>query len=128
VERLRGYLEFFNNQRMLSDDKQLRISHKCEIFLRKILDQVLRKGFKGDTVNVNITSILDEFQEKNMGIDKDDLKDAIEEGFVRELVVDKGNIITAEVHLTLLKKMYSSIRIMNAVRRINEQKAKDTTA
>jgi hypothetical protein len=128
VERLRGYLDFFNNQRMLSDEKQLHISPKCEIFLRKILDQILKKGFKGDMVSVNISSILNEFKEKNMGIDKDDLKDAIDEGFVKDIIVDKGNILTAEVHYALLKKMYSPIRIMNAVKKLNEQKAKDTNA
>ncbi len=128
VERLRGFLEFFNTQRMLSDEKQLNISHKCEIFLRKILDQILKKGFKGDLINVNISAILDEFKEKNMDIDKDDLRDAIDEGFVKDLIVDKGNIITAEVNYAMLRKMYSAIRIMNAVKRLNEQKAKDTNA
>ncbi len=128
IDRLRGYLEFFNTQRMLTDDKQLNISSKCEIFLRKILDQILKKGAKGDVINVNISSILDDFKERHVVITKDDLSDAISEGFVKELIVDKGNILTAEVQYSLLKKMYSSIRILNAVKALNEQKAKDTNA
>lgn len=125
IERLRNLFIFFNTQRTLADEKQIKISPKCEIFLRKILDQIVQKGFKGDTVNVNISSILNEFKEKNQGIDKDDIQDAIDEGMVTELVVDKGNIITAEVKFDLLKKMYPSIRLMNAVKKVNDNKARE---
>ena len=125
VERLRNLLVFFNTQRALTDDKQLHISDKCETFLRKIIDQLVKKGCKEESASVNITALLDDFTNRNTGIGQDDLDDALEAGFLGELIVDKGNIITTEVKYSFLKKMYPSIKFMNAINRVNRQKAKE---
>lgn len=124
LERIKFLMGFLNTQRRTEDAKKLKISYKCEAFLKKIHDQLTLKGETGDAVECDISVILKEFQAKNSPISEEDLKDAITQKFCDDLVVGEGNKITCAVNFDYLKKMFPAIKLMNAIERANEAKAR----
>lgn len=125
VDLFKGLLMFFNNQRTLKDEKKLVISHKCERFLKRIMDQIGKSKVKPDKngeLQADITKILKDFKGRNVPISEDDLQDAQDANFVGELVVGAGNVVTAPVSYLSLKKAFPAIQLMNAISRLNESK------
>lgn len=134
VDRLRILFNFFNSQRLLTDEKQIKISPKCQTFLNRILEQLVKKGFKPqknekgeivETAKANISSILNDFKEKNAPIFKEDLDDAVSEGLVSEVVVDKGGLLVSDVHYEKLRRTLPAVKMLNAIKKVNEVKARE---
>lgn len=125
IERIRNMLLFFNTQRMTADDKKLIISEKCETFLGKIIAQLEDRDVKSDTAMAvaDLSKILLAFKKKKTTIGEEDLSDAVKAGLVDDLMVGEGNVITTDVHFAKLKKIFPSIRMMNAISKINEEKS-----
>ena len=63
------------------------------------------------------------FKANRIPISENDLRDAIDAGFVKEICVEEENQLSTKVNYEKLKKLFPSIRIMNAVRKINEAKS-----
>ncbi len=122
-ERFREMMVFFNNQRILDDEKKLRISFKCERFLQRIIEQLEEAEVDKPRWKADITVILEDFKAHNIPITERDLRDAVEAGFVEDILVGEGNKLTSVINYEKLQKMFPSIRMMNAVKRINEAKA-----
>lgn len=124
LERIKFLMGFLNTQRRTDDAKKLKISYKCETFLKKILDQLTLKGETGDAVQCDISVILKEFETKGLVMSGEDLRDAMTHKFCDDLVVGEANKISCAVNYDYLKKMFPAIKLMNAIERANEAKAK----
>jgi len=123
LETLRRFLLFFNTQRLTADDKKLKISDKCEKLLKRIMDQLADKNTKTDKAAANLTAIFEEFKAKNIQIGNEDLADAIKAGFCTEIVIGNSNVMTVDVSYEKLKQTFPSIKVMNAINKLNESKA-----
>tara|TARA_R110000868_G_scaffold124990_6_gene330262 strand:- start:1486 stop:2292 length:807 start_codon:yes stop_codon:yes gene_type:complete len=123
-ERIKFLMSFLHNQRRADESKRVKISYKCEAFIKKIIDQVTLKGLKGKAVECDISAILADFKSTNTVITEADLTDAIDQGLCDDLVVGDNNRIIASVNYDQMLKMYPAIKLMNAIERANEVKNK----
>ncbi len=122
VDAFRSMLVFFNTQRVTEDSKKLQISDKCQTFLKSILDQFVAKGVVEEKAEADLSAIISTYKEKNIPISDEDLIDAITAGICDDILVGAGNKLTSTVNYMKLKKLYPSIKMMNAVKKINESK------
>lgn len=123
VETLRSIMVFINTQRILEDSKKIRIGHKCERFLKKMLEQFAASGVTEDRTVCNVSAILDDFAQKSIPITDQDLGDAIAAKLCDDIVVGELNQLTCNVEVAKLRQIYPSIRLTNAIARVNEMKA-----
>jgi hypothetical protein len=123
IETYRSLMTFFNTQRQLEDSKQVKISSKCEKFLKKILDQMDTNPPKEGVGSANLTVILADFKAKNIPVSEEDLVDSANSGFTGDIIVGDDNIISTTVQYMKLKKSIVSIQIMNAIKKVNDTKA-----
>jgi CRP/FNR family cyclic AMP-dependent transcriptional regulator len=123
IELIRFLLVFFNTQRNLVDEKKLKISYKCEFFLEKILEDLSRNGISDLSYDLCLTPILDKAKSINRPLDIDDLSEARIAGFVGEVIVDKDNSLVVTVSAEKLVKTMPAIRMMNGIKKYNEQQA-----
>ncbi len=122
LEDYRAMMLFFNSQRIAEDSKKIKISNKCEIFLKHILDQIKTKGLSGDSVVADISAILNNFKEQNVPIMDEDLRDAINAHICDDILIGDMNKLSSTVNVAKLKMLYPSIRMMNCIKKVNEQK------
>jgi len=122
INIFRSITIFFNSQRRLEDNKKLKISSKCELFLKQVLNQLHGKGFRGNEVHADIGVILDDFKARKVPIGSDDLKDAIETGICGDIIIGRDGNLMATVAYDNLKKTFPSIQLMNSISKINESK------
>ena len=126
IEIFRGMLLFFNNQKFTADDKKLKISYKCEMILKKFLDQLKNKVIKDGVGVADFSVILDDFKGRKVPILQEDLSDAIRAGFCDDIIVGDNNVLSVNVFYDKLKKIYPSIKMMNVISRFNESKSKSS--
>lgn len=125
VEKIKTLIDFYNKQRSVSNEKQLKISPRCEIFLDYIIMQLEDSDTIGEgKMEVNVSSILNEFKAKNIHVDLEDLQQAKEAGLVSEIIVGGSNKLTCFVHYDELKSYFLPIQMVNAVSKCNEKKTK----
>ena len=125
-DTFRIFQMFFNTQRSLRDDKKLSISPKCEKFITKIIDDSEGKIVVDGKFDVNMTDIVSDFKKYNLGIVLDDFQGAKNAKFCGEYKMGENNIITAQINIDYMKRMFPVVRFMNAINRVNELKAKGT--
>ncbi len=123
IDAFRAMLVFFNTQRVTEDSKKLIISKKCQIFLKAIIDSCVLKGIIEEKVEVDVSEILDSFKSQKISVSGEDLRDAIDAGLVDDIMVGKGNRLSSIVKISRVKKLYPAIKMLNAVKKINEEKA-----
>lgn len=123
VDSFRAMLVFFNTQRLTEDAKKIIISEKCQKFLKAIIDSLTLKGIVDEKAEVDISEILDGFKAKNEPITDEDLRDAIDAGLADDIMVGKGNRLSSTIQYSRVKKLYPAIKMMNAIKRVNESKA-----
>lgn len=122
-DELRAMVVFLNTQRLADDSKKLKISNKCERLLSRIIEQINVKGGKNPQEIADISAILDDFAERGVPIDQSDLRDAINAGLSQDIMVGTGNKLTAVIAIERLRRIYPAIRMDNAIKRVNEEKA-----
>ncbi|MBL6990826.1 MAG: cyclic nucleotide-binding domain-containing protein [Bacteriovoracaceae bacterium] len=122
VEVLRGLAVYVNTERLLVEEKKMKISIKCQAFLKKILDKIKGKKAKEGEISIDIAPILKDFQTKKIAIYQEDLKDAVKIGLCDDILVGKGESLTTTVNVLKLKKIFPNIRFLNAVKQLNENK------
>jgi CRP/FNR family transcriptional regulator, cyclic AMP receptor protein len=122
IDAFRAMLLFFNMQRVTDDSKKLKISPKCQKFLKAIMDNLVLQGITDDKAEVNISDILDGFKTKNVPICDTDLRDAIDAGLTGDIMVGKTNKLTSVVQYARVKKLYPAIKMMNAIKEVNDSK------
>lgn len=124
-DQFRAMTVFFNTQRLVDDAKKVQISDKCETFLGAILSQIKANGIKHPQEVSDISAILKAFEQQNIPVVDEDLKDAVKAGLCEDIIVGEGNKLTSVVNIDKLDKMFPALRMMNAIKKINETKAKD---
>lgn len=124
VETLRSLFIFFNTQRALSDDKKIKVTDKCLLLLEKVIKQIQTKEIDTPTVEVDLTTILQDFNDRNIKMDAEDLSSAQESGLAGEIIVGNDGSLTCPIKFHELRKHYLPIRLMSSINKINEQKAK----
>ena len=122
VDAFRAMLVFFNTQRVTDDAKKLKISSKCQKFLKAIIDNLVLKGTTNEKAEVNISDILESFKANKVPICDEDLRDAIDAGLAGDIMVGKTNKLTSVVQYSRVKKLYPAIKMMNAIKQVNESK------
>jgi CRP/FNR family transcriptional regulator, cyclic AMP receptor protein len=137
LDLLRSLFIFYNSEKQLPDDKKMKIGQNCLVFLEKILQYSqkyppvdipnLRPQDEFDrshrfTQQFNITPIMLEFKEKNLGINPDHLDDARSVKITGDRAVEDGQMLV-EIDLPKLQKMYPIIKFMNSVNKQNREKS-----
>jgi CRP/FNR family transcriptional regulator, cyclic AMP receptor protein len=120
VEMFRSMMVFLNMQRVLEDSKKMKISLACQKFLKAILEQMILKGVRDAEATADITTILNKAGDD---FTSDDIKDATIAGLCDDIVVGEGNKLTCNVQVEKLKKLFPSIKLVNAISRVNETMA-----
>jgi CRP/FNR family cyclic AMP-dependent transcriptional regulator len=124
IDVFRGCMVFFNTQRVTEDSKKLIISSKCERFLKRILDQLALSKADVEVAMVDISAILDDFKSRGVPVTQDDLVDAVKADLCQDVMVAEGNKMAALVNYKKLRDVFPAIKMMNALNKINDSKAK----
>ncbi len=122
-DMFRNLMVFFNTQRQLDDAKRIKVSARCEIFLKAILDQMKTATITDGQGIANLNVIMDDFKATKVNITEEDLADAHHSGFTGDIVVGSGNVLSTTVAYTKLEKAFPGIKMMNAIEKVNETKA-----
>lgn len=122
IEAFRRLMIFINTQRQTEESKKIKISYKCEIFLNEIMAQLASSKSEDNERPANISAILDKFKARKMNIKEEDLLEAKDSGFTSDVMLGEGNNLTVKVQYNKLIKTLPAIRVLNAIRKINEQK------
>ncbi|CAM9951752.1 unnamed protein product [Chrysoparadoxa australica] len=120
-DQFRSITIFLNQQKLVEDAKKLKISPKCERFLSRIIEQ-LKTADKPQAM-ADISAILADFKERSVPISDEDFKDAITAGLAEDLLVGEGNKLTSVINIDKLRMVFPAIRMQNAIKRVNDQKA-----
>ncbi len=123
-DTFRVFQMFFNTQRSLRDEKKLIISPKCEKFIVKVMEECEGQPIVDGKVDVELSKIVAQFKEYNLGITLDDFQGAKNAKFCGEYRMGENNSISAAINIDYLKRMFPVVRFMNAINRVNEFKAK----
>lgn len=124
-EDIKSIIIFLNSQRRLEDDKKVNISSKGERFLTRIVEQFKKQGVEKPKAKADISAILSDFKERKVPITDDDFKEIVSNGLAEDILVGEGNQLTSVVYYDKVVKILPSIRLNNAVKKINEAKASD---
>lgn len=135
IEIVRQIFIFYNSERTITQEKKLKVGEKCEMLIAQILDTVSSNPLidiphlkvvdniaPRFTKHFNITSILNEFKAKNIIIHTDHLDDGKNIGLFGE-VLTKDSDVMVEIDFAKVQKLYPIIRFMNAIKKINIEKA-----
>ncbi|OUR96338.1 hypothetical protein A9Q84_08255 [Halobacteriovorax marinus] len=123
VEQFREMVVFFNTQRVTDDSKKIKVSARCEVLLGAILRQLSTAGVDKDKWQADISTILNDFKQQGVNVSDEDLRDAVSCGLCEDILVGEGNKLTSVINYTKLKKLFPSIRMMNAVTKVNDTKS-----
>lgn len=135
IEIIRQVFIFYNSERHTPEDKKMRISEKCEMIIAKMLEKFpenpvtdipnLKKGediVHKFTKYYTLNPVLDELKAKNISVSPDHLDDGRSVGFFGEILIQDGKIFI-EADMGKVQKLYPVVRFMNAVKRMNNEKA-----
>lgn len=124
LDRIRSLFIFYNTEKHLTEDKKLKISKKCQIFLENIWKKIANQPNVDSVMTlVDVSDLLKFWESKKMHIGIDQLEDAREHGIVGEVIVGDGNALSVEVHFLKLKKLLPHIQFMNRVLASNQDKS-----
>ena len=63
IEVFKKFQAFFFSQRLLKDDKKLKISSKCEKFIAKVIEQAGKSKIADGKVEINLSAMTNYFNE-----------------------------------------------------------------
>ena len=122
LDQFRQMVVFFNTQRTVEDSKKIAISHRCEQLLGGFLRHLSAVGVAKEKWQANISEVMTDLASRNIIVSDEDIRDAVTCGLCEDILVD-GSTLTSVIHYSKLKKLYPSIRMMNAVRKVNDSKS-----
>ena len=124
IDQLRSFFIFYNTEKHLTEDKKLKISKKCQVFLEGIWGKLQDQPNTDSAMTlVPVDSLLANWKAKKMFIGLENLEEAREHGIVGEAIVGKNNEISLEVSYLKLKKLLPNIKFMNRVLASNQAKS-----
>ncbi|MGB0453809.1 MAG: Crp/Fnr family transcriptional regulator [Bacteriovoracaceae bacterium] len=122
-DQFRSIMAFMNAQRQLEDSRKLKISAPCERLLRMIVAQAEEVAHSDATYLADLSKIFDNCKANQISISDDDLAEAVEAGLCGDIIVGTGNKLSSEVQFAKLIKLLPSIKMTNAIAKMNESKA-----
>jgi CRP/FNR family cyclic AMP-dependent transcriptional regulator len=124
MDLIRSFFIFYNTEKHLTEEKKLKISKKCQIFLEHIWAKI---GSNPNTdaalTLVPIQEMLNKWKEAKAGITAESLEDARAQSIVGEIIVGEANELLVEVNYAKLKKLLPNIRFINRVVQSNQEKS-----
>lgn len=123
LEAFRNMAVFLNQQKNVEDNKKMVISNKCGRFIKEIINQFEVDGNTEIEAEADLSLILNDFKLKKIDVTDEDLKEAVEADLCSDIMVGKENKLTAVVKLEKMKKVYPSIKMINAIKRVNAEKS-----
>lgn len=135
LEIVRQIFIYYNGERHLPEDKKMRIGEKCEMLIAKMLEKAPSNPLL-DIQNLknvddtppkftkyyNISPILDEFKASGINFHADQVDDGKNIGLFGDVLM-KDELVLVEIDFPKVQKFYPIIRFMNAVKKINAEKA-----
>lgn len=122
VDEVRDLLTFYNTQRILSDDKKLKIGDKSQYILEEVMEQMKLRPSAREKGKSNITKAFEDLSLRRIDCFPSDLDELVKAGFLDEPVIGENNILTCDVYLKRVRKAIHFIRISNAIKDINKRK------
>lgn len=110
LSELKSILVSFNAERHLTEDKKIKVSNKCFLFLDKLCDKAKGQSNPKGIIYIEISSILSSLKQSQVSID--DLTDARELGLVQSVLVD-SNTYSLPVNIEMLQKYISFLKVKN---------------
>lgn len=124
INRIRSLFIFFNTEKHLPEEKKLKVSARCLIFLEAIWKKMQSTPNHDSALStVEISSLLDAWKAKRQGITVGDLADARDFGFVGEVMVGEGNHLSVEVNFNKLQKSLPHLQFQSALSELNKTQA-----
>ena len=123
-EVLKTYQLFFNIQRSMKEEKKMHISLKGEKFLIKALEQIEGGAAGENGAEVDLSKIVNYFKEYNIPIVLEDFQGVRDAKFCGEYRMDDGGRVCTDMNVDYAKKMLPIVRLMNAINRVNDAKAR----
>ncbi len=124
INAIRSLMVFFNTQRVAADDKKINMGERCLMFMERILRKADMNNLKKDIETIDVTDILEDFKQKNIGVDIRDTQDAIDCGFVGQAIIGGKGEISLPVQLSFLRRNILPIKTMHAIEKFNRSKQK----
>lgn len=135
IEAIRQIFIYYNGERHMPDEKKMRIGEKCEILMSKMIEKAPTNPLI-DIPNVkviddvppkftkyyNLSPLLSELKNKGININPDHVDDGRNLGLFGEVLIQDENVLV-ETDLARIQKLYPVIRFMNAIRKLNSEKA-----
>lgn len=123
LNELRKIFSFYNSERYLADEKKLHIPDNTHTFLERIYEKYQANKSSDSEAVINIQSIIDDFENRNIKVRVDDLEESKVAGITGDVIVGEGNQISVEVNTLKLVNMLPIIRFIAKVRDINRKKS-----
>ena len=135
IEIIRQIFVYYNGERHLPESKKMKIGDKCELLIAKMIEKapslplmeipnlkVIDDIPPKFTKYYNITPLLSEFKSQHITISADHVDDGKNLGLFGEVVMKDGQTLV-ETDFPKLLKIYPVIRFMNAIKKLNAEKA-----
>lgn len=113
-------MSFLESQRLATDEKSVKVSDRCQMMLEKIIDDLDEKKDSSEKAIVNISELINHFDEQKLPVSELDLTDANKMKFTSDIMVSASNESSCEVNYPKLKKALPAIRLLNAIKKANE--------
>lgn len=115
-------MNFLESQRLANDDKAVNVSDRCQMMLEKMLQDLDEKNETSDKPIINISALVKYFDDQKIALSELDLADANRMKFTGDIFVSASNESTCELDYPKLKKALPAIRLLNAIRKVNESR------
>lgn len=123
LEKTKSLFIFYNTEKYLTEDKKLKVSPKCQMFLEKIWDKLRSNPNTASAMTlVEINGILKSFKDKKLAITVDALSDARAHGIVGDVIVEDEEKLSVEVNFNKIQRLLPNIQFLNRVAAANRQK------
>jgi CRP/FNR family cyclic AMP-dependent transcriptional regulator len=135
IEIIRQIFIYYNGERLLHNNKKMKVGEKCEILIAKMIEKapmfplidienlkVIDDIGPKFSKYYNITPIIEEFKDKGLVIHPDHLDDGKNVGLFGEVVIKEGSILV-EIDFPKVQKLYPIIHFMNEIKRLNAEYA-----
>lgn len=135
IDVLRQVFIYYNGERHLPENKKLRIGDKCELIISKMIEKapslpmidipnlkVSDEAPPKFTKYYNITPIINELKTQNINVSADHIDDGKNLGLFGEASMKDGQVLV-ETDFPKVQKMYPVIRFMNAIKKLNAERA-----
>lgn len=124
LDVMRSYFIFYNTEKHLTEDKKLKISKKCQIFLENIWGKAAEIPVSDDgMLLVPVDDLLKNWEQKKAFIGVDNLVEARDHGIVGDTIITENESLSVEVNYLKLKRQLPNIKLMNRILESNESKA-----